>query len=598
MERTGRPLVDSLGRSLAKRQHLLILDNFEQLLPAAPLVTALLAAAAELSVLATSREVLSLHGEHVYLVPPLTVPDPAHGGSLAELSGVESVQLFVQRARAASANFQLTEENAPAIAAICTRLDGLPLAIELAAARTKLFGTQQLLERLESALGLLTGGARDAPDRQRTLRAAIDWSYDLLEEDEQILFARLAVFTGGRSLEAVEAICGPGLGINVLDGLESLLNKSLLYQEEGPVGEPRFMMLQTIQEYAQERLSASGEERQLRDSHLEYFLSLAEEMEPGFRRHGQLQLLARTESEWDNIRAAFNWGLESKKFEAAARLISALDYFLFYGDRIAEGFHMIARLFANMEAIPRTHRARFLLGAGRSAENNGEIERGKLFYRQALALAQEVGDRHIEAWSLVELSRPSHHPEDNEIDVRRCKEGLALMQKLGDRPGEAMAHNGLGELARVVGDYETARKEYDTCVAICRETGEGLRSDIIKFNLAYIAYREGDYQRARDLALSYIRQRYDFVLGENVAGSGLALLAGPLARLGEPEKAAKLFSAAQHLLRVGHQPSDAPEYVLYIADLQAQLDEATLAAAWAEGRAMTLEQAVAYALED
>jgi predicted ATPase/DNA-binding CsgD family transcriptional regulator len=258
VEQPNQPLVESLERYFGNKSALLVLDNYEHVLEAAALVTDLLAASPRLTVLVTSREVLRLNGEHEYIVPPLTVPDTAHPGFVSDLFVYESMALLNHRARAASTHFRLTEENAPAVAAICLRLDGLPLAIELAAARIKLFSPQQMLERLESRLSLLTGGARDLPARQRTLRDSIDWSYNLLDEDEQRLFARLAVFTGGRTIGAVEAICTPGLPIDALDGLESLLNKSLLYQEEGPGGEPRFIMLETIHEYARERLTSEA----------------------------------------------------------------------------------------------------------------------------------------------------------------------------------------------------------------------------------------------------------------------------------------------------------------------------------------------------
>jgi non-specific serine/threonine protein kinase len=338
IEKPGQALGESLERYFSNRKALLMLDSFEHVLEVAPLVSDLIATAPQLTVLTTSREALHLSGEHEYPVPPLSVPDTEQGGSPSDLFAYESVALFVQRAQAASPSFRLTEENVPAVTHICARLDGLPLAIELAAARVKLFGPQGLLERLENRLGLLKGGARDLPARQRTLRDTIDWSYNLLDEDERQLFPRLAAFTGGRSLEAVEGVCGPGLSIDALDGLESLLNKSLLYQEEGPGGEPRFIMLETIHEYASERLVESGEEQGIRDRHLQYYLSMAEEMEPCYRRHGQLLLLERTEAELGNLRAALDWAMEKRKIEAAARLISSLDYFLYYMDRFVEGY--------------------------------------------------------------------------------------------------------------------------------------------------------------------------------------------------------------------------------------------------------------------
>lgn len=306
-EQPNQPVAKSLGRHLGRKQMLLVLDNFEHVLDTAPLVSDLLATAPRLTVLVTSQETMRLNGEHEYPVPPLVVPSPGNVGSSPDLAAYESVTLFVQRARAVSPGFLLTEENASAVAAICRHLDGLLLAIELAAARIKLFGPRLLLERLESRLQLLTSGARDLPARQRNLRDTIDWSYNLLGDGEQKLFAWLGAFTGGRAIEAVEAVFAPGLPINLLNALESLLNKSLLYQEEGRDGEPRFVKLETIHEYAAERLANSGVENEIRANHRAYFLAFAEEMEPGYRRHNQLILLEGTVAEKEKLRAASNW---------------------------------------------------------------------------------------------------------------------------------------------------------------------------------------------------------------------------------------------------------------------------------------------------
>jgi non-specific serine/threonine protein kinase len=601
VEQPGQPLVESLGRYFSNKQALLVLDNFEHVLEAAPLVSDLLSLAPQLSVLATSREALRLNGEHEYPVPPLSLPDPEQAGSVAELSDYESVALFVQRAQAAWPSFRLTEENAPAVATICARLDGLPLALELAAARVKLFGPQRLLDRLESRLRLLKGGARDLPARQRTLRDTIDWSYNLLDEDEQQLFSRLAVFTGGRSLEAVEVVCGPGLSIDALDGLESLLNKSLLYQEEGPGGEQRFVMLETIHEYASETLAETGEEKRIRDRHLRYYLSMAEEMEPGYRRHGQLFLLERTEAEMGNLRAAFNWAMESGEVEAAARMISAIDYFLSYEGYFVEAYCWFYRALDEMEQIPGEHQVRLLLGAVRMAYANGELSQSKQFCRKGLALARKLCDKRNEAWLLDQLTacfvdRPEEYEEAN----RYGEAALAIFKELDHKPGIAHALNIVGELARAAGDYDHAGEAYEECLAIVSETGEIYRQNMMLGNLGFVAYEERDYKRARDLNASFLRQSYKIRSGQWALG-GLATLAGPLGKLGEPEKGARLLGASNALMAgmgIDYQPGDLPEIAKYSADIMSQLDEATFEAAYAEGQAMTLEQAVAYALEE
>ena len=305
-EAGGQPLLQSLEYYLDEKYILLIVDNFEQVLEAAPVVTEMLSGAPNLKVLVTSRIPLRLYGEHEYAVPPLALPDPQRPPSVETLTHYEAVRLFVERAQAAKADFSVTNDNVPAVAEICYRLDGLPLAIELAAARIKVLSPQKMLERLGNRLKLLTGGAQDLPARQRTLRSTIEWSYGLLEEDEKELFARLSVFAGGRTLEAIEAICDAGgdLALDVLDGLASLVDKSLLKQEEGVGGEPRFVMLETIHEYAREKLQGRGEAEEVRRQHAEYFLALAEEAEPAVEGEQQPAWVERLEEEHDNMRAA------------------------------------------------------------------------------------------------------------------------------------------------------------------------------------------------------------------------------------------------------------------------------------------------------
>src|SRR3712207_5734721 len=309
-EAGGQPLLESLEYYLDEKHILLMVDNFEQVLEAAPMVTELLSTAPNLKVLATSRIPLRLYGEHEYSVPPLALPDPRRSPSVERLTQYEAVRLFVERAQAAKADFSETNENAPAVAEICYRLDGLPLAIELAAARIKVLSPQKMLERLGNRLKLLTGGARDLPERQRTLRSTIEWSYGLLGEGEKVFFARLSVFAGGRTLEAIEAICDAesDLPVDVLDGLGSLVDKNLLKQEEGVGREPRFVMLETIHEYAREKLQESEEGEDIRRLHAEYFLALAEEADPGLEEGAQQAVwVERLEEEHDNIRAALSW---------------------------------------------------------------------------------------------------------------------------------------------------------------------------------------------------------------------------------------------------------------------------------------------------
>jgi predicted ATPase/DNA-binding CsgD family transcriptional regulator len=597
-EQPNQSPIASLRRYLAQKHLLLILDNFEHLLRGAPLVTELLAAAPGLIILATSREALRLSGEHEYHLPPLSLPAAGMPASLADLLGNEAVSLFSQRAQSAWPGFQLTEENAPAVAAICRRLDGLPLAIELAAARVKLFGPQQMLARLESRLGLLTGGVRDAPARQRTLRDAMDWSYNLLEPDEQRLFARLAVFAGGRTIEALEAVCAAGLELDAVDGLESLLNKNLLFQREGPTGEPRFHMLETIKEYARERLVAGDEERQTRDRHLAYYLALAEEMEPGYWRHGQLRLLDRAEAEQSNFNVAFSWALENQNTEAAARLVSSLDYFLRYKGSPVEGYRWFKRVIPAADRIAVPYRLRLLLGAARLAWVNNDLAQSEIFYQAALALAQDVGDESAAAWAMSGLAANDHRPEAHQAAMALSERALDLFRALDERPGIVYTLGIQGELARIFGDFTLARQKYEAALAASEETGERYRQLMMRVNLSLVAYNEGDYQKARDLSLALLEQMQVARARQGVI-SQLWVLAGPLARLGQPEKAARLIGASAALLaEMGalEHPSDLPQMAAYINFTRQQLGEARFEAARTEGATMTLEQAVACAL--
>jgi predicted ATPase/class 3 adenylate cyclase len=335
----AQPPEELLKGYLHDRQTLLVLDNFEQVLESVPLLDELLSAAPSLKILATSRTPLRLYGEHEFPVPPLSLPDPGSLPPVERLTQYGALRLFVERARAVKPDFSLTKENAPAVVEICARLDGLPLAIELAAARIKLLPPQAMLSRLGNRLKLLTGGARNLPQRQRTLRSAIEWSYELLDEGEKILLGRLAVFSGGSTLEAVEAVCDArgDLPVDVLDGASSLLEKSLLRQEEGLEGEPRFAMLETVHEYAREKLEESGEAEEIKRAHAEYFLTLAREADPELKGPGQLEWLQRLEAEHDNMRDALGWALQREETELVLRLGGALWWFWFVRGHYSEG---------------------------------------------------------------------------------------------------------------------------------------------------------------------------------------------------------------------------------------------------------------------
>ncbi len=607
-EAADTPLVNSLKDYLRDKQMLLVLDNFEQVVSAAPLVSELVAAAPGLKVLATSRELLHLNGEYQSPVSPLALPDPKHLPPIERLTQYEAVRLFVERALAVKPDFQVTNDNAPAVAEICVRLDGLPLAIELAAARVRLLPPQAMLARLENKLKMPTGGARDLPTRQQTLRGAIDWSYDLLDEGEKALFRRLSVFVGGRSLEAAEAVCNPegDLPIDVVDGMLALVDKSLLRQEEGKgdmAGEPRFFMLVTIRDYAIERLEESGEADRLRREHANFFLKLAEEAEQHLTGAEQVAWLSRLEDEHDNLRAALGWSTGAGGYaETASRLCWALWRFWARHSYYTEGRSWFeAALQAGSEASAPL-RAKALYGLGVMLKRQGQFESALSVLEEALALFREQGDKLFLSWVLNDLGSVSNSVGDLERAATFLEESLALKRELGNKWDIAGSLTVLGEWARLQDDYERAAALNEESLALCREMDKAVDKHSMGYplgNLGSVEIRRGNYERATLLlaeSLAIFREVGD----KQVIAMCLASLAGVAGFVGQPEKAARLFSAtAAQLEEISStlDTADQRDYDLNLAAARAQLDEAAWQAAWAEGRAMSMEQAIEYALE-
>jgi serine/threonine-protein kinase PknK len=599
-ESGGQPLLDTLKNALRHKHLLLLLDNFEQVVDAAPLVGRLLSSSPGLKALVTSREAMRVYGEQEYPVPPLTLPDLDRAESLLSLSRYEAVELFARRACAVRPDFALTEDNAPAVAEICVRLDGLPLAIELAAARSTLLSPEMMRRRLESRLGVLVAGPRDLPARQRTLRGAIDWSYDLLDPPEQTLFARLAVFQGGRTVDAVEAVCSHGLTMGILEGLESLLNKNLLRRSEGRAEEPRFVMLEMIHEYAWERLEASGEAATLQRRHAEYFLALAERASPELGGSGYVYWWARLRDEHSNFRTALAWALGGGDAELGLQLAGALLGFWLDVGHSAEGLAWTKRALEIAMDAPPAVRARALGAAGSLSFEQVDHENGKIYHRDALVLYRAMGDEAGTARALVGLSLHAlASPGECKEGIGLCEEGLELFRKLGDKRGICEALIPLGELARLDGDYERADRAYREAMDLFREEGSRLWEALALANRSYVAYQRGDYEQAEAIMLEVIAvfQELEYTRCIPVA---LSMLAGPVAAQRNPGKAAKLLGAAEALQEtLGHRitAGDLFEIERYVAAVREQLDEATFDAVWAEGRAMSLEQAISYALE-
>jgi non-specific serine/threonine protein kinase len=592
----GQPTTEALKARLRVKRVLLLLDNFEHIVEAAPFVAELLAAAPGLKALVTSREVLHLSGEQEFPVPPLELPDPKHPEPLSVLSQYEAVALFVERSQAVRPDFGMTDDNAPAVAEICVRLDGLPLAIELAAARLKLFSPQVLLGQLESRFSVLRGGLRDLPPRQQTLRRAIAWSYELLEDAEKTLFARLAVFQRGRTIDAVDRVCSHDLPIHVLDGLESLLNKSLLRHEEGAEGEPRFVLLETIHEYGRELMDQMGETADMRTRHAEYFLELAEQGDLELRGANQDEWMDLLEIEHDNFRAALKWSSAGADPELGLQLAGALGRFWWLRGHYMEGYRRTARALEGDADAPSAVRARALNSAGWLAFNLGDHTQGRVWNEEALALFRELGDKRNMAWALLflgqHLAQTTGQPDRF---AALANEAHAVFRELGDQDGVARTLSRLGEMARLRKDYEQAKTFHEESLALYREMDSTYFIGVQFHNLGYVAQALGDIERMQALFTECLAVAQD----EWLRAHALMGLAGAASIHGQPERATWLFGAAQEFLEsIGYQipASDAPDIERNLAAVRAQLGEAEFEAVLAEGRALALEEAIAYAL--
>jgi predicted ATPase/class 3 adenylate cyclase len=639
-EAAGRSLQEQLEEHLREKELLLVLDNFEQVVDSSPIVIDLLTAAPRLKVLATSREVLRLSCETDYPVPPLSLPDPKQLPPLEQLAQYEAVALFTERAVAVKPGFTVTNQNAPAVAGICYRLDGLPLAIELAAAHARVLPPQRMLEELSHRLTFLVDGARDLPARQKTLRGAIDWSHTLLTGDEQRLFRRLGVFVGGCAPEAIETVCNVESVSHVLDTAESLVGKSLLKETEAD-GEPRFAMLETIREYAGEKLVAAGEEQRVRERHRDTFLALAEDAEPKLKGAEQAQWLQRLNDEHENLRAAFEWCLAAAGSSGGLRLCGALRQFWWMRGHIAEGREWCARALAQAGSEELTQeRANVLSAAGGLAYLQADYPAAKARHEESLAIRRELGDQRGIATSLSNLGVVATG-QGNFASARALfEESLTILRQLGDPWGIAIALGNLGSAANEAGDYPAAKSRHEESLAIKRKLGN--RAGIAKTleSLATLAHAQGDCPTAKALhveSLVIMRELGDRLqiahtltnLGAVACDQGEFLsawelfteslvnlrelgdrryiafalegLAAVAATLDSPCHAARIWGAAERLrAEIGSPlaPGAKARYDRLVAAARAALgDDAAFSQAWQEGRALTLDQAIELALE-
>jgi predicted ATPase/DNA-binding CsgD family transcriptional regulator len=535
-----QPLLDTLRLSLQPRHLLLVLDNFEQVSGAAPLVADLLAACPAVKIVVTSREPLHLSWEQVWPVSPLALPTP---DSLAERSLIgqtPSVALFVERARARQPDFALTDLNARTVADVCIRLDGLPLAIELAAARVPLLPLEAIRARLQQRLSLLTGGPRDAPARHHTLRAAIAWSYDLLDQAEQAVFRRLASFVGGFTLEAAEAVCAeerPGdesipVSSTTLDHLQSLLDKSLLRSDATSDGEPRFRLLETIREFGLEQLAANGELDPVRARHARFFLALAEEADRSLAERAQRSWFDRLEADHDNLRAVLDWTLTAPEgAEIGARLATALALFWQVRGPVSAGRAWLSRVLAREDdgSLPTRTRVRALSAAALLAMLQGDFEAARHLSDQGIALGESIGGSSDLAACLGTRGYVACERAQYAIAHAKLGRGLEIARESGDARTRVWLLAGSSVLACLEGDYPRARAHGEEGLRIARERGEPYGTWMVLDALGGVARRQGDYRRAQSL--------YEESLAAGRALGDTWAMAASLANLGHVARA-------------------------------------------------------------
>jgi predicted ATPase/DNA-binding CsgD family transcriptional regulator len=600
----GRSLTEMITDDLRELELLIVLDNCEHLVEAcAFLAYALLRSCPNLSILATSREALGVAGERNFPVPPLSSPE-AQGLSAQELEGFEAVRLFVERASYRRPDFVLDAQSGPAVAEICRRLDGMPLAIELAAAKTRVLSAEQISSRLDDSFRLLKSESRTLDPRQRTLGAAIDWSYDLLDEPERILLRRLSVFAGGFTLEPAEAVCS-GEGIDeVLDLLSHLVDKSLLLaEEEGD--EIRYRMLETVRQYGREKLEASGDLDPVSLRHAEYFLTLAEETETGLRGPNQVAYFRRLEEEIANFRAALSWALDrvepsGELAQLGLRLTVAL--WLFWNIQgSTEGHRWVEE--ALRKSTERTAvRARALGGAGWMSLWGGDYGRAISLLEESIALFEELGEMDEAAISLAYLGMTAVRQADEEqvLKLREEAETLRREPSLGRRALAELLFF-LAAAASNESDFPQAMALFEESLIVFRDLQDarGISRCLISFGMVSVMGR--DYDQTETVArkgLESVRE-----LGDRPGTSFALLVEAALAGVrNEPARAARLWGAAEALretigLSMGHQDRVDYDYEGRVAAARTQLDDAAWEEAWNEGRAMSPEQAVDYALQ-
>lgn len=634
-ERAGYTVTEALSEVLRPQQLLLVLDNCEHLLTASiQLIETLLRTCSQVRILVTSRQALAISGETTWPVLPLRVPDTNRAQPIDGLLAYEAVQLFVERARSVLPSFTLTPENAAPVVQVCRRLDGMPLAIELAAARVRALSVEQIAERLDDACRLLTGGSRSALPRQQTLRAAMDWSYGLLSAHEQAVFRRLSVFAGSFSLEAVEAICAAELedAYDVLDVLSSLIDKSLVLVEQRR-GAARYRLLETIRQYSQDKLQEYGEAAKVRRRHRDWYASLAEQAEPEALEARQTSVFDRLEAEHENLRAAIGWSLEQREAETAAQIGAAISRFWLLRGYMSEGRRWLERAlsgFSEKNAV----RVKALNVAAMLASLQDDNDTARTLVEESLELSRALAEKKQTGYALYTLGRLARVEGNYSGALTFLEESLSLFLALGQKDDIALVLSDLGLTVLYMGDHERATRLCEESLALSREMGDlrGIASWLA--NLAIVALARGDSGRATELceeslairkSLGYkggcahtlaimgrialdhgacegarvcyqeslsLRQETGEKEGIATALEGLAAVIG---MQGQPVRAARLCGSAEALRslhRVPLTPIDRRYHEQTVAAVRALLDQPSFLRAWTEGQAMTLEEAI------
>ncbi len=598
-ERPRQPMAETLIQHLSGRRLLLVVDNCEHVIEdCAGLVDTIHRSCPGVTILATSREPLRVSGETVWRLPLLAVPDPAAPIDLRELPECEAVGLFLDRAQLAAPTFRMSAENAPAVAELCRRLEGIPLAIELAAARAGLMSPDQMLERLQDRFGLLTGGSRTSPTRHRTLQSALDWSHDLLSDQERTLFRRLSVFAGGFSLDAVEAVCSRAdLGVGaILALLGSLVDKSLVIAAGEPSGRIRFRMLETVHQFAREQLTGRGETERLDRLHCEFFVLLAEESAPHLEASGQRAWYRRLAEDIGNLRLALEWSM-SREPEANLRLSTALTDFWYFQGLVQEGDGWLTRAIAGF-AVRNQLRALALQQAGQISYWRDDIENAAARWHECLDIYRELADRNGIGWGLRFVGEVTEWQGDLENAHRYYDEGLAIAAEAQDArlAGGILRH--LGRLAMKDGDHVRARTYLEQSISHFERIGDQRAINFAHGYLGLNAVERGDFTAARshlEQALD-IARALDFTIG---VATPLMYFAALAAAQSHPIRALHLAGASEALAAsAGAAPTrlTRPLVERWLEQSRRALGPKRSAACWAEGRTMSREPAIEYAL--